>query len=102
MVSLKKAGKVILLSDENYVHVFSLPLAPNRRQRSMQSDTMVSPSANGVRAVLSSHIQGHSRTQYQPQHQVPYVPHQSHYQGGTSFDDGLISKYSHGSKGHPH
>ncbi|XP_022094850.1 leucine-rich repeat-containing protein 9-like [Acanthaster planci] len=62
--------------------------APNRRQRSVPSDTTMSPTTSGVRAVLSSHIQGHSRTQYQPQHQVPYVPHQGHYQGGASRDDG--------------
>ncbi|XP_038075835.1 leucine-rich repeat-containing protein 9-like [Patiria miniata] len=78
--------------------------APNRRQRSVHSDTTVSANINGNRAAQSSHAQGHSRTQYQLQHQVPYVPHQGHYQGATTYEDGLQSKYcqNNGGKGLPH
>ena len=84
--------------------MYSLSTAPNRRQRNyIHSDTTISPSNSGARAAQSNHTQGHSRGQHHLQHQVPYVPHQGHYQRGSNYDDSHQSRYNNnGGKARPH
>ncbi|XP_033624638.1 leucine-rich repeat-containing protein 9-like [Asterias rubens] len=79
--------------------------APNRRQRNyVHSDTNISPSNGGTRAGQTNPTQaGHQRGQYQLQHQVPYVPHQGHYQRGSNHDEAHQTRYNNsGGKGRPH